>query len=585
MISIMKELYKKFTCSGLLFMSVFTSVLSPEAMAQEFAKEQVLNMEKASDSLEDGLHVIEKAMQDELKRSMEELSYEDYNKPFFISYSINDIEGISITSSLGAILYSNQLPVRNKSVRVLVGDYDFNDESLDVAYYNEPTSLSEIHIPIEDDYFGIRRSLWVSTDAVYKSAARLFKENKQYLQEKNVTLEKLPHRKFAKAPVINLGIEKEFSKPDLEQLEALTKELSAMFSEEPDIHHSMVSLNAFNSTNYFVNSEGTRVRYPYSITTLQVYAEIKTDDGESIIDQFVHYGFTPSTLPNIEFLKGDVRALIDGLKILKETKVFKDSYIGPVLFVNEAVGSVFANSLFGYDGLMTANDISTRDNYRYHGQFLDDKIGNRILPRGLSVVSMPKLEYYDNKPLPGSFKVDAEGVVPSDTLQLVENGNLIALLNSRTYTTENPVLNGHSNANQAIGPGVIKIGVENKSTVADLKKELVRNAKEIGLPYALMVKRIPYGNYMGVNVYKVSLEDGSEELLRLAQVKPLDIKSLRRILGGSNSEYVFNNQSGGSITSYIVPGALLVDEVEVEGSSAPYLGNKVLVENPVGQKE
>src|SRR5690606_12828495 len=98
-------------------------------------------------------------------------------------------------------------------------------------------------------------------------------------------------------------------------------------------------------------------------------------------------------------------------------------------------------------------------------------------------------------------------------------------------------------------------------------------------------KRIPYGNYMGVNVYKVSLEDGSEELLRLAQLKPLNIKSLRRILGGTNSEFVFNNQSGGSITSFIVPEGLLVDEVEVEGSSAPYLGRKVLVENPVGQKD
>lgn len=549
--------------------------------AQDLAKDAKLTATKTADSLHSGYNVIEKAMADELERSMEELSYEDYDKPFFISYTINDIDGVSITSSLGAILYSNRFPVRNKAVRVLVGDYSFNDESLDVAYYNSPASLSEIQIPIEDDYFGIRRSLWVTTDAVYKSAARLFKENKQYLEEKNLKLEELPHRRFAKAPVINLEVENKFLEPDVAKLEALAKELSSMFSDEGDIHHSMVSLNTFNSTNYFINSEGTRVRYPYSITTLQVYAEIKTADGESIIDQIAHYGYSPETLPKKEELKKDVQALIDGLKTLKNTKVYKDSYIGPVLFTNEAVGTVFATSLFGYDGLMTANDISTRDSYQYHGQFLDDKIGNKILARGLNVVSMPKMEYYNNLPLPGSFKVDAEGVIPQDTLTLVKDGNLIALLNSRTSTTDNPVLNGHSNANQAIGPGVIKITFDKQSSVADLKKELISNAKEIGLPYALMVKRIPYGNYMGVNVYKVSLEDGSEELLRLAQVKPLNIKSLRRILGGSGSDYVFNNQSGGSITSYIVPDALLVDEVEVEGSSAPYLGNKVLVENPV----
>lgn len=570
--------------SGFCFVLMLMGVPTLDAFAQEFAREETLKEAKNTDTLRNDYNVIENAMADELKRSIEELSYEDYDKPFFISYAINDIDGVSITSSLGAILYSNHFPVRNKAVRVLVGDYGFNDESLDVAYYNEPASQSEIHIPIEDDYFGIRRSLWVSTDAVYKSAARLFKENKQYLEEKSIDLEALPHRRFAKAPVINFALENEFTEPDVEQLEAMTKELSALFSGESDIHHSMVSLNTFNSTNYFINSEGTRVRYPYSITSLRIYAEIKTAAGESIFDQIAHYGFTPESLPSMDQLKDDVRNLIAGLTTLKDTKVYKDSYIGPVLFVDEAVGTVFATSLFGYDGLMASNDISTRDSYQYHGQFLDDKIGNRILARGLKVESMPKLKHYQNIPLPGCFEIDAEGVIPQDTLTLVENGNLVALLNSRTSTADDHQLNGHSNTNQAIGPGVIKIGFENKKTIAVLKNELIKNAKELGLPYALMVKRIPYGNYMGVNVYKVSLQDGSEEMLRLAQMKPLTIKSLRRILAGSDEDYVFNNESGGSITSYIVPTGLLVDEVEIEGSSAPYLGNKILVENPVGQQ-
>lgn len=570
-----------------LYRFLFTiplALFSLNTSAQELGTDLALEENKTPDTLSD-YNVIEKAMVDELKRSMEELTYEDYERPFFISYSVNDIDGVSITSSLGAILYSNHFPVRNKAVRVLVGGYDFNDESLDVAYYNDPSSLSEIQIPIEDDYYGIRRSLWFSTDAVYKSAAKLFKENKQYLKEKNIGLKELPHRRFAKAPVINLEIKNKFADPDVQQLESLAKELSGQFSGESEIHHSMVTLNTFNSTNYFINSEGTRVKYPYSITSLQIYAEIKTEDGESIIDQIAHFGFTPESLPETEVIKNDVKALIKRLKTLKNTKVYKDSYMGPVLFVDEAVGTIFATSLFGYDGLMASNDISTRDNYQYNGQFLDDKIGNKILARGLKVETMPKLRYYNNLPLPGSFEVDAEGVVPRDTMTLVADGNLVALLNSRTSTSENHVLNGHSNANQAIGPGVVKISFEKSSSVKNLKQELIKSAKELGLPYGLMVKRIPYGNYMGVNVYKVSLEDGSEELLRLAQMKPLTIKSLRRILGGSSNNYVFNNQSGGSITSYIVPDALLVDEVEIEGSSAPYLGNKILVENPVGVKE
>src|SRR5690606_22440444 len=194
----MTNSYIKRHFAGFLLALVLTFGVNPVAIAQEFAREVTLSQSAETDSVTSDYNVIERAMADELNRSMAELSYEDYAKPFFISYSINDVEGVTITSSLGAILYSNHFPVRNKSVRVLVGDYGFNDESLDVAYYNEPASISEIHIPIEDDYYGIKRSLWVSTDAVYKSAARLFKENKQYLQEKNVTLEELPHRRFAR---------------------------------------------------------------------------------------------------------------------------------------------------------------------------------------------------------------------------------------------------------------------------------------------------------------------------------------------------------------------------------------------------
>ena len=97
--------------------------------------------------------VIEKAMADELKRSMEELSLEGYEKPFFIAYSIVDAQAISINASLGAIIKSSQHPMRNNFVRVLVGDYDFNDESLNV-YSDRDSYVESIGMPVDNDYFG-----------------------------------------------------------------------------------------------------------------------------------------------------------------------------------------------------------------------------------------------------------------------------------------------------------------------------------------------------------------------------------------------------------------------------------------------
>lgn len=580
-------MFKNISKSVLFVQFVFVllgfTFVSTGSIAQDLASTKIESSEVNTEKEEDK-NVIQKAMEDELQRSMKELAYENFEKPFFISYTIDDTKAVSISASLGALLYSNQLPVRNKSVRVLVGNYDFNDESLDVSYYNDLSAMSEINIPIEDDYFGIRRALWVTTDGIYKSAAKIYKENKQYLTEKDITLEKLPHRRFVKAPVVNLSIDKQHEIPNIESLENLVKEVSAFFNEEPEIHHSMVTLSFINSTKYITNSEGSKIKYPYSIATIQVYAEIKTKDGESIYDQISHFSFEASGLPSKAALEKDVLNMISGLKEMKTTKVFKDSYLGPVLFVEEAVGSVLSTSLFGFEGLVTSNDISTRDNYSYNGQYLDDKIGNKILSNGMSVQSMPKLKYFDGQPLPGSFEVDAEGVIPQDTLTLVEDGFLLSLLNSRTATADNHALNGHS-SEQSLDPGVIKVSFDKPTSISTLKEKLIESAKEDGLQYALMIKRIPYGNYMAANVYKVYVEDGREELFRLAQVNPLDIKSLRRIEGSSNKFTVFNNQSNGGLSSFIVPDGLLVDEVEVEGSSAPFLGNKILVENPIADKE
>ena len=526
--------------------------------------------------------VIQKAMADELERSIKELSYEDYAKPFFISYRIKDINSISVSATLGALIHSGEYPLRNKSVRVMVGDYSFNDESLDVASANGSESLSDISIPIENDYYGIRRSLWVTTDAVYKSAAKAFRENEQYVKQQSIPLEELPHRRFVKTPVVQLNIEGEPSSVNKKALEDRVKELSALFRSEADIQNSIVNISTFSNTNYFLNSEGTKVRFPERLTSMQVFAEIKTDQGESVYDQIIHYSFTPESLPSQDSLKKEIHEMIARLKALKNTQVFEDSYTGPVLFVGESVGSVFALGLFGYEGLVASNDISVRTAYQSTGFNLDDKIGRKILADGISVKSLPTLKTFNGLELPGTYQIDAEGVVPPSQLTLVKDGTLVALLSDRTASGEKHVSNGHSVDYQLVAPGVIEVSSDIVMPYSSLKKKLIDLAKEEGLPYALIIKRIPYGNYMAVNVYQVSLDDGTEKLLRLGQVKPLSMRALKRIKGASDRQIVFNTQSAGAkVSSFIVPDALLVEEVEVEGSKGPYLGNKMIVENPI----
>lgn len=539
-----------------------------------------------SQAQEAGDEIIERAMKDELERSMNELSYENYEKPFYISYRVQDIEVMSASASLGALVQTNQYPAKTNSVRVLVGDYDFNDESLDVASYHQSYSLGNISMPVENDYYGIRRALWTSTEGIYKSAAKIFAENRQYVKEQPISLKELPHRRFVKTPVVQLTIDGAASTVKKEQLEALVRDLSAAFKGEEAIHNSMVSVNTYKSTQYFLSSEGSKVRNSAQYTTLMAFAEIKTEKGEPVYEQIVHHAFLPEALPSKDELKKELAQMIDRLKMLKESPVFEESYYGPVLFLGESAGSVFSFSLFGQESLVASHDISTRNNYGYSGSHMEDKIGTRILDTKLTVKSLPRLKAYEGVELMGSFEVDAEGVVPPEELVLVEDGKLLALLNDRTATAENHQPNGHSSEYQQAGPGVIQVSAQNGQSHEALKAKLIALAKEEGLPYALMVKQLSNGNYMAANVYKVSLEDGSEALYRLGNITPISMKELRSVEGLSDQSLVYHSQMGrGRNSSYIVPDALLLGEVEIEGNRGPYLGKEILVENPVKKKE
>jgi hypothetical protein len=92
-----------------------------------------------------------------------------------------------------------------------------------------------------------------------------------------------------------------------------------------------------------------------------------------------------------------------------------------------------------------------------------------------------------------------------------------------------------------------------------------------------------------MNVYKVSLKDGSEELVRNAVYEGINFKTFKRILGASG-KYVAHNLSvpdfqntgqNGGMGSYIVPEAILLGEMEVKPVQLPILKEEVYVTNPL----
>jgi hypothetical protein len=523
-------------------------------------------------------NVILRAMKDELKRSMEEIKYDNHDRPFFISYGITDSKNLSVYATLGAIVQSNEYQNRDKSVRVLVGNYEFNDESLDNNLFSE-TTANEIQLPLDDDYFGIRRALWTTTDVVYKGAAQKYKKHQSTLKEQNKNLGDLPHRVFAKVPVVQSI--KQATPPgiDLVKLNEYCKQASAVFRDFPDLESSDVLVNFSYGTKYFVNSEGTILVEPYSIGIVQCRAQGKTKNGEPIYETVEYYAKTPSEFPSKDKLKADAKALAEKLETLRNAAMLDEEYSGPVLFLGPSVAQAFAATLFSQrESLVASNAIMSPNDYRPAAiAALDSRLGKSVIDNCLTIKATPKLKSFKGETLIGSYEIDDEGVVPPEKLVLVEKGTLKALLNDRSLSSLSQSANGHST-----GPAVIDISCDKTLTQDALKTALISAAKTDGQDFALIVRtNASFGEAMS-EVWKVNLETGAEEVVRSSQVGELALRNMRRIIGVGSDQNAHTIQIGGTLASFIVPTGLLLDDIEIAPIKLPYLDEQDhYVKNPL----
>jgi len=519
------------------------------------------------------------AMRDEMKRSMTEIKYEGHDKPFYISYGITDIKNFSVYATLGALVQSGEFKNRGKSVRVLVGDYEFNDESLDNNLFSEPTA-NEIQLPIEDDYFGIRRALWTTTDVVYKGAAEKFKKHQSTLREQGKSLNDLPHRTFAKVPVVQWIAPLAPYSLDQSKWENYCKALSAVFELYPDLESSDVIMNISYGSQYFVNSEGTVIVKPYHVAVIQCRAQIKTEKGEPVFDNIIHYASTPDQFPPLDQFKAESKGMAEKLISLQKSSALEEAYSGPVLLVGPSVAQAFASALFSFrESLVASNAILSTTDFRPEAATsLDSRMGKAIIDNAVTIKAKPKLKRFKDISLLGSYDVDDEGVVPEDELVLIENGVLKNLLNDRSLTKQGQAANGHS-----AGPAVIEVSSGKNLTVNALKEALIVSARKEGLDFAVIVREnAAFGEGMA-EVWKVNLDTGNEEVLRSAQLGGLGLKNLKRIAGSAKELQAYTVQTGdGNLASFIVPEALLLDDVDITPLKLPYFEQEeIYVQSPL----
>ena len=546
--------------------------------------------------------VVYKAMKDELGRTMEKLQMENLEKPYYVSYTVNQFQTMRITAGFGALTNSSRTTRRFLTVDLRVGDYTFDNTNFVADYGGISPSYSAL--PLEDDYDAIRHKIWLLTDRAYKQALETLAKKRAYIQNKTIT--DLPED-FSKEDPCTYSEPKVSLEVDSAYWVGTVKELSSVFTQYPALNDWRIQVTKVASDQYFVNSEGSKNRQGESLIFLETLVSTQAEDGQEVFN-FKTYNFRDEKdLPEKEKLMADVKKLAQATLEAAQSEPLTE-YVGPVIFTGQAAGEffrqLFAANIGGPRSPLLADE---RFSFLMTKPKLVGKLNRRIMPEFLSIKDDPTISQFDGLPLIGAYEVDDDGV-RAQSVSLVEKGRLVNLPMSRIPTKKIKGSNGHARGTVNSSPegrlSNLIITSDQGMNYDELKKKLIEYCKDVDLEYGIVVKRLKDKNidmersfdfsyYMGgsrkekeltvpLEIYKVWVKDGREEAVRGVEFEGVTIKTLKDITEAANDYYVHNFLLGhdDELPASIVAPSILIEEIELKETEAealkpPYLKSPI----------
>lgn len=508
----------------------------------------------------------------ELNRNFNELQKES-TPPYYISYNITDIQSISINASFGNLMSNDSVNQRILDIDLRVGDYNFdNTHIIRGSSFNFGGGSGFEFLPLDNNADAIKRKIWYTTDKVYKEAIETYEKAKSNTavkveqEDKSADFSKEEPVKFSES-VNKLTI-------DREKWVGYVKQLSNLFNSDPLLYDGSVSFQLENKTKYFVNTEGSQLKFDESSIRVFVYAKTKATDGMSLPLYESYFAFTPETLPPLGKIEADILKLISSLKALRDAPLM-DTYSGPAILSGEASG-VFFHEIFGHrvEGHREKDPSSS--------QTFKKSVGELILPDFIDVIFDPTIKERNGTELSGYYKFDDQGV-KSQKVVSVDDGIFRSFLMARSPIEGFEHSNGHGRK-QAGYNAVSRqsnLIVESKNKVSDaelveqLRKECKKQDKEFGLYFKTVQggftftgRTVPNAfNVLPLEVYKIYADGRANELVRGVDLIGTPLSTFSNILSTSERVGVFNGicgaESGGVPVSASSPD-ILVSKIEVQ---------------------
>lgn len=532
--------------------------------------------------------VVMQAMRDEMARSMQQLTVENLEKPYFISYRVVESDTVSVAANFGALDHSTNSHGRRLTVEVRVGDYKLDSSHLFSFDFDMGTRLQIMNgttqLPLEDDYRELRRQIWLATDATYKKAVEDLSKKRGMLQTRSRDDES---DDFSREDPQVTTYDLPAVKVNQSEWEKETRELSALFRQLPEIYTSSVLFNCFNTYTRYLTSEGTSYTRRQPSVAFTGNASTQAADGMQLEDLVWSQARSLAGMPRQQDLAARLQAMARDLTALRSADRLAN-YSGPVLVEGDAapllVRWVLVPDLVAVKRSLSGMPGMAQNQNQPENPFLD-KMGARVLPEFLSLTDNPSIREYQGFTLAGYSKIDEDGV-PSREVKLVENGILKTLLASRDPVRGVDHSTGSRHAGQA-APSNLIMTVSNGLSRDELRAKFLEMVKQRNRPFGIAVRRLRNGagQVNAVLAYKV-FPDGHEELVRGLQFFGLNALSFKDIVAASRDlnfltlryqppqgPFMGFNEGEENFTpvSVVVPSLLFEDETlrQIRGAPTP----------------
>lgn len=533
--------------------TIFVSKIETQRRAKEEQQTHILPAPEVKDMKgADEQTVIFSAMEDEMKRTKQQLAYKGYPHPIFANYTIGRSCQLYVSATLGGLVSERAFPTTTVgSVNVSVGD------SIHISDM-QAGQATGIVCANDVDYNNIRRELWKASDDMYKYSLNASAYKQNYLMNNPVPEEEQNLKDMLFFPASEHIDKLSQDSIPADKLAAMARRISAIFNRYPKIYNSNVQVFCKNNTIYRLTSENVKRRTNNGFADIYITASIRSDEGTVLNDRFTRIVCSASELDEVQ-LDHEVTQFAERMMEQSHAKPVNDYYVGPVMYEDNAVAASIQSNLFNY--FMASRSVKENSSISSMLQ------GKRIVDKKINVTQLAGIPSYKGTQLLGNYEYDANGIAVAKQFPIIQGGVLKTLLCGRypalnaTQTTGNDrfMADITQQAASLTMPGIVRMTLDGSKPLAKMKDLLRKEAKAQGLQTAYIVRQ-PAG--MSPCLYRVNVKTGAEEMVLASNIPTPRKSDYMHIVASASEENVFNSLINSIGTTVIAPRAIIVESIE-----------------------